>query len=73
MIEASPAAPFDAGHPALPPGPDIGRGSPRRSRRANAIIVAVSVLSALVIVGLVVALFSGAVFGADAAGGCGGG
>jgi hypothetical protein len=75
MIDASPASsvpPFDAAHPVAPPVPGDGP-SPRRSRRANAIIVTVVVLAALVIVGLVVTLFSGAVFGAGAAGGCGGG
>lgn len=76
MIDASSASsavPLDATHPVAPPVPADGGQSPRRSRRANAIMVAVVVLAALVIVGLVVTLFSGAVFGAGAAGGCGGG
>ena len=76
MIDASAtssAAPLDATNPVAPPGPADGSQSPRRSRRANALLAAVVVLAALVIVGLVVTLFSGAVFGAGAAGGCGGG
>lgn len=73
LIDASPPSQYDAADRVAWPLPAEGGRSPRRSRRANAIVVMVVVFAALVIVGLVVTLFSGAVFGAGAAGGCGGG